>query len=369
MTTSKEELLAADKILHPIFYEELLMSGFPRLWARLMVTGKSPVPQRVALAWYGNQMIVQLFKPLKKPQRIYHIQTTQPLRVVFLDTMFIDDWSIVCVMDLFSKFASVTAFRKAIDSKSTTKALQQFLDAVGADVKDIGEFRVDGGTEYMGAFQKFVGDEKRIVSMAYRKQQMSPVERFNGTLRRFLERMFEVRQKPINWPQLYIPEAVRVYNEELEHAATGYTPKEAFSNKEAQRIIRRAQVQTYPPPEVSVGDTVRIVSRDVQNLFDRKIRSNWTRELYEVKSVKGSTITLLTQKDDDIEVMSHEVMKIDPDLLFEGPKKIVTEAKPRPKPSVRREQRQLEDYLTAPEATAGPLPEKRTRKAKPIHDV
>jgi hypothetical protein len=278
--------------------------------------------------------------------------------------MFIDDVSLVCVMDLFTKYASVTAFRKPIDSKSTTKALQEFLTKVNASVDDIGEFRVDGGSEYMGAFREFVGDTKRIVSMAYRKQAMSPVERFNGTMRRFLERMFEVQGKPINWPTRYIPEAVRVYNEELEHGSTGYTPKEALTSEDAQRVIRQAQAQRSPPPDVQVGDTVRVVSRDIQNMFDKKIRSNWTRELFTVKAIKGSKVVL----NDGAEVMSHEVLQIDPDILFEGPQKAPVETAPKkPKPSSQRELRQTKDYLTAPKPTE--LPERRQRQQKIIHDV
>jgi hypothetical protein len=300
-----------------------------------------------------------MFKPLKPVQTVYHIKTTSPLKVVFLDTMFIDDVSLVCVMDLFTKFASVSAFRKPVDSKVTKKALEEFLAKVDSSVDDIGEFRVDGGSEYMGAFREFVGDTKRIVSMAYRKQAMSPVERFNGTMRRFLERMFEVQGKPINWPQKYIPEAVRVYNEELEHGSTGYTPKEALVSEDAQRVIRQAQAQRSPPPDVQVGDTVRALSRDIQNVFDKKIRSNWTRQLFTVKAIKGSKVVL----NDGAEVMSHEVLKIDPDLLFEGPQKAPAEAAPRkPKPTSQRALREIQDYLGAPnpqELPARRIPRRR----------
>ncbi len=357
MTATKEELLEADKILRPIFYNDLLMAGMPRLWARLKAigNGRSIILYRVAFAWYDNQEVVQMFKRLKPVQTVYHIKTTAPLKVVFLDTMFVGDISIVCVMDLFSKFASVSYFRKPIDSKSTTTALKQFLEKTGSSVDDIGEFRVDGGSEYMGDFQQFIGNEKRIVSLAYKKQQMSPVERFNGTLRRFLERMFEVRGKPINWPQKYIPEAVRVYNEELEHGATGYTPKEALTSPEAQRVIRRAQIQRSPPSDLKQGDTVRIVARDIQNVFDRKIRANWTRELYKIDSVRGSVVTLTNgdaSRNEGVpsvasnKVMTHEVMKIDPNLLFKIPERpaVRTTAK-KPRSRLLRE---IDDYLTAP---------------------
>jgi hypothetical protein len=221
--------------------------------------------------------------------------------------------------------------------------------------------------------------------MAYRKQQMSPVERFNGTRRRFLERIFQVKGKPINWTQLYIPEAVRVYNEELEHSSTVYTPKEALTCEEAQRIVRKAQIQRSPPPDVHVGDTVRIVSRDIQNVFDKKIQANWTQDLFTIKAVRGSRITFSplpevnngngqrgakstgssqtsNQQCLAREVMSHEVMKIDPELLFEGPPKPTTEpSKKKPKFSSQRELRQIRDYLSAPNPPEA-LPERRQRR-------
>jgi hypothetical protein len=94
-------------------------------------------------------------------------------------------------------------------------------------------------------------------------------------------------------------------------------------------------------------------------MFDKKIRSNWTRQLFTVKAIKGSKVVL----NDGAEVMSHEVLQIDPDLLFEGPQKAPAEAAPRkPKPTSQRALREIQDYLGAPnpqELPARRIPRRR----------
>lgn len=344
---TKEELIKAKPQLDKIFYSsELVMGSLPRLWE--MVKEKTKIPFRVTKGYYDNQAVVQLFKRPKKAQRTYPIQTSRPLNVIFMDTMVIDEYRIINTIDLFSKFASSTVFRKeAVTSADAVKALKGFLHDAGVELSSIKEIRCDGGPEFLSVFAQYTED-KTVKALPYAKTQMSPVERFNGTMRRMLEKLKAVEGKPISWAFKYVPKAVKAYNG-MVHSSTGYTPTELLKNREAQTDVLSKQRRIPSIDNVKAGDSVRINVRDIMNPFDRKIAPMFSKEVYKVKSVRGNVVTL---ENGNVELQDHQVQVIDPDLLMNANKiKVVSQEEKEEKrrqERKRRELRNLADYNQAP---------------------
>lgn len=341
-TASREEIQLAKAELDKVFYGDSHMMGSrPKLWDAVKDMG---IPYRVVNAYYENQEVVQIFKPIKKPSANLKIRTDEPFKILFMDTMVIDEFFLINTIDLFTKFASSMVFKKAVTSEDSVKALKKFMESAKISLEDIEEVRTDGGPEFRGAFTDFVGD-KREVSLPYAKTEMSPIERFNGTLRRILEKQKSYFGKPISYIYKYLPQAINAYNKS-EHSSTGYSPIELMQDKEAQvKVAGKRTVPKNPDPAVRRGATVRISVRDAMNPFDRKIGANWSLELYEVTNVRGTRVGVVPIRnnshgeavpslddgkkyDTDVRrgapkltLKIHEVRAIDPDLLMNRIKK------------------------------------------------
>lgn len=354
-TASKQELTLANKELSKVFYSnEFLMGSFPKFWDTIKDMG---IPYRVARNWYENQEIVQLFKPIRKPQKEYSIRTTKPLKVLYMDTMSIDEYYLVNTIDLFTKYASSSVFRKPVTAEDSVKALKEFLKSADLKLDNIEEVRCDGGTEYAGAFKQYIG-EKKITSLPYRKSEMSPIERFNGTMRRILEKLKSYAGKPISWAYKYVPKAVKAYNDAV-HSTTKYAPSELLKSKEAQDEVmskRYKKAKMQNDNALQKGDTVRIVARDMTNVFDRKIRPNWSQELFKIEHVRGNRVTL----DNMQTYKGHEVQKIDPDLLFVKRLKVVNNPDRKQVKTFKKVAQELKQ-LDNPDIQT----EKRVRKPNP----
>jgi hypothetical protein len=374
---TKEELDKAKAQLDKIFYSpEFVMGSLPKLWA--IAKNRTEIPFRVVKGYYDNQAVVQIFKRTKKPQRMYPIQTTKPLNIIFMDTMVIDGFYIINTIDLFSKYASSMVFKKAVSSSDAVKALKAFLHEAKTSLDNVNEIRHDGGPEFSKQFAKYTED-KTIKSLPYAKTQMSPVERFNGTLRRMIEKLKAVEGKPISWAYKYVPRAVKAYNN-LPHSSTGYMPSELIASKEAQRKVLMGQ-RTIPSMNdgfakrtqsqsdyVKAGDTVRISIRDEMNPFDHKIAPNFSTELYKVVKVRGNRVKL----EDGNELLDHQVMVIDPDLLMNASRvKVVDEDKQTKKVErdLGKEMRKLADYNKQGQSDIVAKQGKRQRKVKQVYDV
>lgn len=358
---TKEELTKAKPTLDKIFYsEDFIMGSLPKLWCK--VKESTNIPFRVTKGYYDNQAVVQMFKPLNKPQRDYPIQTTKPLNIIFMDTMVIDQYYIINTIDLFSKFASSSVFPKAVTSQDAVKALNKFLDDADTKLDSIQEVRCDGGPEFQGAFAQYTEGQK-VTSLPYAKTEMSPVERFNGTLRRMIEKLKLVQGKSISYAYKYVPTAIKAYNN-LVHSSTGHTPAELLKDKTLQREVLMSQRQLPQIDSVAKGDTVRISVRNEQNAFDRKIAPNYSQETYKVKSVRGNRVTL----DNGDVLKGHQVLVIDPDLLMNAAKiRIIQseETQKRIKRNTDKEIKQVGDYLKAPEGKEWTREGKRSAKPNP----
>lgn len=374
-TATKEELTKAKAALDRIFYSpDFIMGSLPKLWGK--VKESTDIPFRVTKGYYDNQAVVQMFKPLRKPGRDYPIQTTRPLNIIFMDTMVIDDYYIINTIDLFSKFASSTVFKKPVTSQDAVKALKEFLDASNSTLDSIQEIRVDGGPEWQKDFQEYTEDLK-VTSLPYAKTEMSPIERYNGTLRRMIEKLKLVQGKGVSYAYKYVPTVVKAYNN-LVHSSTGYTPSQILKDKQIQKQVLTEQ-RKYPQIDgIKKGDTVRVSIRNEQNVFDRKIAPNWSKELYKVTTVRGNRVTL---ENGDV-FKGHQVLVIDPDLLMNTEKvRIVSETE---KPEVRlsergrserseqrttrnmaREKKQIAEFLQDPEGRPSRLDGKRVSKPNP----
>ena len=299
----EEPLRSLEPVLKPktksqldsVFYsDEFVMGNKVRFTQAVRQKGFDLIPTKLISDYYDNQEVVQVMAPAKKSSASKPIIRLFPFSVVYADTMFIDQFAIITFVDAFSKFGFAVAFKSPTDSKKAFDAWVLFLATIGGmgyKAKDVRELRTDSGTEFKGIFDKTVYG-KHTRTLPYAKSESGLIERFNGTIRTILEKLAEVRGKPIEWLHTYLPVAINAYNH-MTHSTTKEAPvdvlKSVGSQERAASQLRsklaKAVSKYGDTDEFEVGNHVRIYLRDKSNPFDKKIGANWTRDLFVVEGV------------------------------------------------------------------------------------
>ena len=359
--------------LESIFYsDEHLMKNSRALYERATDAGL-PYTRREVEAWYKNQAVQQVFRPMGKlnfaPVQRYGIGDR-----VYGDTMFMGNFAIVCFIDTFSKYAYAKAFKDSVTAKKALETFKEFEALLGHPVQ---ECRVDVGSEFKAEFEEYL-DKKKTKTLPYTKNEAGIIERYNGTLRLSLEKLKAVRGTPINWIYKYLPLALDSYNS-TRHKTTGQKPNDILHDQDARdkaiKKLKERMAKVVPKETLKVGDKVRKWIRDLMNPFDRKRGANWSWDLYAVKKVDRDNNRVLLE--DDTWWKPYYLQKVDVENLMEGSPKIrealeesmekEQEAREPPRASAlqRKATKELGDYLSAPEGKPWAKEGKRERRANP----
>jgi transposase InsO family protein len=206
---------------------------------------------------------------------------------------------ILTCIDIYSKFA----WCKALPNKegpTVANSLNDILNEANASPKII---QTDNGSEFKSnEFETLLKNNniKHIFSSPYNPKANAIIERFNGTLKRRLEKYLSHLENK-NWVSI-LDQTVNNYNNEI-HSTTGYKPVYldevgedhiATQNIEQKALDRvRKSNEKAKLPELRKDDVVRItlfrdpvIRRDKQ--FYKKSKQLWSDEAYIVNSVSKS---------------------------------------------------------------------------------
>lgn len=335
--------------LHDLFYgDTILMKNYRVLYDKAK-EAKLSVSRRQVEAWYKNQAVQQIFRPLPKittlPITSYEIGER-----VYADTMFISDFVIICIIDNFSKFGHAKAFKV---STTSAKALETFKEFEALLKHPIKEVRTDGGTEFMKDFTDYLKD-KKTTTLPYAKGESGIVERFNYTVRLSLEKLKTVRGQPVNWVFQYLPLVLKSYND-TKHERTNQKPIDIINDlsirSQVQRKLKADMYNLLPPERFRPGDAVRKYIRDISNPFDKKKGPNWSWELYTIKKIdrQNNRVQLEDHTGASSWVKPYYLQKVDTTALMKGPPQVQRAIKNTMK-KLPRALAEIQDYLQAPEA-------------------
>jgi len=289
--------------LNHIYYGENLMANFNSFSSNLkkdeILKHEELIPQSEAHLYYDNQSVRQVFKPVVNDGIYRHILAFYPFERMFMDTMYIrlhnSTLAFCNIIDLFSKFAFSKVFvigskSQAIKSSQSVGVFEDFLDEIkqyGYEKKDLGVLVCDAGSEFLGDFVRYLNDNEILYNYANAgdKKKTSPVERFNRTLRLYLEK-YRVIYGKIDSKVLKV--ITKAYNN-VKHAGLEFTPIEILTTKEDQSKTEEhfmGQEQLNHITGLTVGQSVRV-------LIDRgafhKIKPLWSAEVYTIKKVLNDT--------------------------------------------------------------------------------
>lgn len=331
-----DEVLKNKKFFDSIFYDKgFLMKNLPLFVKKirtieLQEKGHNDIPYSVIESYYDHQPVVQQFRPETDIKVIpRHIIALMPFERIYCDTMYLTQknsvLAFVNIVDYFSKYAFSRCFTiksktSNIPSEKAKLTFNAFLEDIKTYNIPVGIIYTDRGSEYMGDFEKNLQDKKfiQIYANAGDKKKMSPIERFNKTLRIYIEK-FKIVYGNINSDVLDI--IMKSYNN-IEHANLKYSPIEILKNKKYQDEVTSINYAKQNN-QISIPSLVGHVRIRIPGNTFKKVSPVWSDKIYTIKSFsKGNyELTELPNKyfkREDILPVSKEKLlqpEIDSDLL------------------------------------------------------
>ena len=228
------------------------------------------MPTDESQLFYKNQSVQQVFKPSVDTGVHRHIVAYYPFQKLYMDTMYLrlhnSTLAFINIMDLFSKYAFSKVFiigakAQAVTSQKSVDTFIEFLDEIkqyGYTEDDLGMITLDGGSEFLGVFQTYLNHNNILNTYGTSgdKLKTSPIERFNRTLRLFLEK-YRVIYGKIDSQVLKI--IMNTYNH-IPHASLKYNPIEILQTPKDQMEVESHFIELDKENHINalpVGTSVR----------------------------------------------------------------------------------------------------------------
>ena len=306
--------------LDKVFYGNNAMASLPKFVYNLKEKGDK-IPFDEAKVYYENQPVKQIFKPFEKPVNYNHITALYPFEKVYLDSMYLkldkSTLAFINVIDLFSKFAYSKMFllgkkSQAVGSNKSVTVFDGFLEIVGKYKMSVGLVVCDLGSEFMGDFLKHLEklDIPQVFVDAGDKMRTSPIERFNKTLRTYLEKYRSIHGKITG---AVLDQLIDAYNN-VPHAQLEYSPLDILKSKAIQSEVANVYIrsrQNFVLHTLSVGTHVRILLSPT--LF-QKVKPVWSDKIYVIERVLNHTNYYVNGVDKPFK--QEQLQVVNPQILF-----------------------------------------------------
>ena len=136
------------------------------------------------------------------------------------------------------------------------------------------------------------------------EEKSSVVERWNGTMKNRMWKMFTANNNTLYWDKIYI--LVDDYNN-TKHSSVKMTPNEASKKENEEKVFVNlyGDLTYWKPkkPKFAICDKVRI-SKYKRRVFDKGYTPNWTEEVFVVDKIlptNSVTYTIIDSMGEEIE--------------------------------------------------------------------
>ena len=300
-----------EKILFDIYYKQKMFFGRDRLFQYI----KKEYPD----SKISRRQIMDYLKKQKNWQENYiprkkkSTKAVLTLKAGYLQIDLIDFQRyadngfkfILTAMDLFTKKASAIPLKNK-SGKSVAEGIKKLLEKY----EKVSVIQSDNGSEFLSPEVKTLLDNKgikRLYSKAYSPQTQGTIERFNQTLERLIEKLFNYKDKN-RWVK-DLDELVDNYNKTV-HYSTKETPDNIEQNQDKVKERLQSKYQQNPQntknPDYKVGDRVKV--RLKKTTTDKKGTKTFTVDNYTVhkvlKSRKPYVLNQYKLKDKDGDLIS-----------------------------------------------------------------
>lgn len=281
------------KLLEDIYYNKKNFVGRDKLYTLTTEHLNHPTKSQVA-EWLKEQETWQLhFKP-KKSTSISPIVMSKPNIYYQMDIIDMGDNAshgkryILTLIDTFTKQAFVVALNKK-NTESVLKGFKTLLNELSKSDKSIKVLQTDNGGEFINAKMKKFLKEKNIklnTGIPGRPQAQGIIERFNGTLKDYIQKDKTATGKK-QWP-VYLQQYVNNYNNSY-HSTIKTSPNKAIEipHTVARNIKQRAvSKKLVRINKLKVGDKVRV--KIFKGKLDKSSSQNFSKSIYTIYRVVNS---------------------------------------------------------------------------------
>ena len=271
-----------DNIIKRKYYETFL--GAKKLYQKLKPDYPEVTLKQITEI-INEQATQQIHKKVKIPDQEYN-QIRAPGRGQFqLDLLDLSNYTrynlgfkfVLVVVDIYSRYGFVRPL-KTKSGAAVLKAMKSIQEEIQDDDVKIWSFCMDQGKEFDNKQWNTHFDGVKM----YRKSPLihtttGIVERRNGFIRNLLEKYFTAFNT-LKWYNIiqHINDNINnTINRTIKH-----TPKSIWNqNEKNEQDIRE------PPTQFKVGDTVRILNKEVT--FEKASTGNYSNSIYEISRVDG----------------------------------------------------------------------------------
>lgn len=279
-----------EKILHNLYYKRKFTFGRDRIFKLLRDTDQD-ISRRQVNDWLQKQEIHQIYLGANKSKVTKPTVLSEPGKQIGVDLIDMQNQEydgyryIFTAIDLFSKKAYAFALKDKTD-KTVAEALKKLLVKVKPS-----SIRSDNGSEFISKeFQKVLERHgiKQVLSLPGKPQSNGEVERFNGTLKRMINKIIQI-EGSFDWVK-ELDRAVENYNIS-HHDVTGQSPdlverqgdNDGVKDKIKKRVLSKRDLGKV---KFKKGDQARIKDANV------KTKAIWSEKLYKIDKVyKGSDVS------------------------------------------------------------------------------
>jgi transposase InsO family protein len=287
---------AQEEFLKNLYYEQGYTRGRDALWNYIRDNHPDQKISRRAIAdWLSNQQTHQLFAAKKNKKSSKPIITTRKTLQIDLVDMITYKGSnnnysyILNCIDIESRFV----FSYKLLNKSVEEVSQKILPLL--QKYDYKVLSSDRGNEFNINLPDGI---THLKGKAYNPTSQSVVERFNGTLKRVIFKIFQNRNS-FRWIDI-LDKTVEQYNNSRNRGIQNKTPKELFDDVVLRKEIREKVIERLKKSNkeanekiLKIGDMVRIQKKQEK---DNKSEQNFTSDIYTIiKVLKSKNVYALTQ--------------------------------------------------------------------------
>lgn len=278
---------AQKQLLNEWFYEKKNFVGRDKLFQLIKDLPNAPARRQVQ-NWLNDQKTHQLHLIPKRSATIKPIITSKPGFNFQIDLIDMGDSAdgayryIFTMIDSFSR----KAYAEPLKNKDAATVWEAYDKIVTENKLKPSIVMSDNGSEFMAILNKKLENAgvKHWTGTPGRPQSQGIIERFNGTIKKYIEQGITSTKKK-EWVR-YLQTYINNYNN-TPRTTTKTAPNEVNAeNKEvvAQRIRdRAAKMNIDDKKDLMVGDTVR--KKIFKGKLDKYSKPNWSEELHVVSRI------------------------------------------------------------------------------------
>ena len=281
----------AEEVLTKAYYEEDMKFGRDKLYKTMKANGHL-ITRKQTDDFLKKQVLYQLSKPAFESKDFIVQTSNAPNNIWNIDLVEIEDKVVMNCVDRFSRFLYSRILRN--------KTAKQVINALKSIFRNEKPKTIisDNGPEFKSIqTQDFLKQQniKQVFSTPHQPWSNGSVEVINKTMKDMFKKMtYQKTENKIVFNQSVLNRIIKAYNNSV-HATTELTPTNALKEENWEQVRKLNEkhlsvgTKKKQADDIDIGSQVRISLNKGADKKEKKFRTNWSEEVFFVKSINRGT--------------------------------------------------------------------------------